>query len=359
MSESETPETQRQFPGSSFSNFSRLCLFVVLVLVIVLFFYISTKPKGSQEDLQGINWYEDVQKSRWGEDIQRAKDLVRDGNVTEAVDLLQKVKTKITDPGQMSVVDLDIASITLYRVDAESGAELFASIAGNPAYPLESRGYAMLVIADRFDAVREKKLLKPFFSESDFESKEGTVLIQDFYKQVYETYPFGLAAGKLALWHIIKNQKNGAISDSDYAVVSRYVDDIDTNLTLLKSSKAFQRYIPVTLLIKAALFRSLENIGRPELEPTDSVYLAAIASARAQGVFLTEQFGILLYADYLAEKGEERRVVVLLESLVGSTLDPVIQELLSSEEKALKSFPNLFEFQTQNLAVREVYESLF
>jgi len=261
---------------------------------------------------------------------------------------------------QRSVVDLIFASLLFKDKETKlAGAKRYAAIAGTESYPRTSRAYAMLVVADNFDGTRNKLVLEPFFSQSEYTKKNGTELVLELYGRLYDTYPFGLAAGRLALAHIARVRDKNTISDNDYVTVTRYLDDINGGSPFLEMTEPFRGYIPVTLLAKARLLRVLENVGRPTTESIDDIYRAVVARARLEGVPATEQFGILLYADYLAEKQQKEEVIRLLteSELSSSILEGTVANLLATNWP-LNVLPHLYALQKNDQEVRVLYEKL-
>lgn len=354
-------------PESTQPRVAKAIVIIVLVAAVLSALYYF-KYVGDIEPNEGIlkpNWYAEVHNGQWSTDIEKADQLAKDGQPAEALQILETVLPQITEQGQKSVVDLTIASITFFSIDKIKGVERYATIAATTQYPAISRAYAMLVVADHFDAVRDKNLLQPFFSDQEFADKDQSVLILALYQRIYDMHPFGLAAAKLAGAHIRKTRTGDTISDGDYAVVLRYIGDIDKNLPELETSPAFKRFIPVTLLIKAALFRIMEDVGRQVDQPIENrysveeIYLLAITRARILNIAPVEQFSVLYYADYMAKKGNKTKVMALLsESLSSVTLDKAVKGFLQSESSVQNSLPYLHTLQQKDADVRAAYTKL-
>ena len=340
-----------------------LVVILVVISLIFCFSYYQNKMNTAQQSVQNIpskpNWYKDVAQGQWSQDIKKASALAGENKNAEAIQILQNVKSQLSDSGQKSIVDLSIASNTFFGIDHQKGAEQFAAIAKTVEYPPISRAYAMLVIADQFSGLHDKNLLKPFFNDQEFASKDGYGLLVVLFQRIYDTHPFGLAAERLAIAYIAKVRNNNSISDKDYAVIAKYIADIDTNLIELETTDAFKRFIPVTLLNKATLLRIIEDLGRPINQPVEDIYLLAIARARLLRISSTEQFTVLAYADYFAKKNEKDNVLKLLsESLSSSTLDKMVKGFLSSKDITQSAFPYLYKLQQEGPDVHAAYERI-
>ena len=342
-----------------------IVFFVVIIALISLifgFFYYQNKTKTIQPIGQKVfqpNWYKQVTEGQWSQDLKKADDLSREHKPSDAIQIRENVKSQLSDNGQRSIVDLAIASDTFFGIDHQKGAEQYAAIAKTAQYPAISRAYAMLVIADQFSGLHDKNLLKPFFDDQEFASKDGSALVIVLFQRLYDMHRFGLAADKLAVAYIAKIRNNNTISDSDYAVVAGYIADIDKSLAELETTDAFKRFIPVTLLNKAKLFRMIEDMGRPINQPVEDIYLLTIARARLLHISPTEQFGVLAYADYFAQKNEKDKVVKLLsESLLSSTLDKMVKGFLSSKDITQSAFPYLYKLQQEDPDVHAAYERI-
>jgi len=340
---------------------SRLVLRIFIVILILVgsfsvFYYQYMKNAVKPQS----NWYQQTREGQWGQDIKKAEELDKESNPFEAIKILENVKSQMTDPGERSVVDLTIASMTFFSIDMQKGAELYATIAKTVQYPNMSRAYAMLAVADQFSGLQDKNLLKPFFDKQEFMSKDQSTLILALYQQIYDMHRFGLVAGKLGISYLLKVRKDSGISDNDYAVAMQYVDDIDRNLPELETSDAFKRFVPVTLLNKAKLLRLIEDLNRPiNQQDIGSIYLMAITRARILRISSTEQFSILYYADYLAKKKEKDQVIKLLsESLSSPTLHQMVKIFLSSEDRIKSSLPNLYKLKQEDVDVRAAYSRL-
>lgn len=340
-------------------------IFVVILLFAgffsIFYYYQRTKTvveMGTKKILKP-NWYQQAQKGQWSKEIQAADALFKENKSAEAIKILEGVKSQMTDSGEKSIVDLTIAYGIFFAIDRQQGAQRYATIAKTVEYPAVSRAYGMLLVADNFDGSQDKNLLKSFFDEQEFISTDKSVLIAVLYERIYDTYPFGLAAAKVASKYLRKVSQNNAISDTDYAVVIKYVADINKNLIELETTEPFKNFIPVTLLIKANLFKLIESVGRPTSEPAADVYLLAIARARILRISSTEQFSVLFYADYLAKKKEKDQVIRLLsESLSSSSLDKIVRGFLQSKELMQNRFPNLYQLQQDDHDVQAVYKGL-
>lgn len=343
-------------------------IFVAILLLagsFTVFYYYqrvnTTLKTGAQKIIESKpNWYKQVQEGKWSKEVEAADALSRDNKYGEAVKILESVKSQMTDPGERSIVDLKIAYNTFFGIDTQQGAQRYATIAKIDEYPVISRAYAMLLVADQFSGIQDKNLLKPFFDEKEFASKDKSELIAALYQRVYDTHRFGLAAGVLAVPYLRNASHNGVISDADYAVVNQYVIDIDRNLIELETTDAFKRFIPVTLLVKARLFALIEDVGRPVSQPAEEVYLLAIARARTLQILSTEQFSILFYADYLAKKGQKDKVIELLsKSLSNSALDKrMVRGFLQSKDSVKIRLPNLYKLQQDDPKVNAVYKQM-
>ncbi|GEM_PF-4614651 len=338
---------------------------LVIILILAGFFsilyykYTQTALEVPTKTVLKPNWYKQIQEGQWSKEIESAKMLSKENKPAEAIKILESVKSRITDPGEKSIVDLTIASNIFTGIDIQQGAERYAQIANTAEYPAISRAFAMMVIADRFNALQDKKLLKPFFDDQEFASKDKSALVSLLFQRTYTTHPFGLVAARLAIEHINKVRKNNTISDSDYMPVGKYTADIEKNLSELETTDAFKTYIPVTLLNKAKLFMLIESLGRPIAQPIPDIYLLAIARARIQRTVLTEQGSILFYADYLAQKKEKDQVIKLLsDSLSSSTLDKALKNLLQSKDWTQTNIPNLYKLQQNDSDVRTVYKRI-
>lgn len=305
------------------------------------------------------NWYSEVRNGKWGKDIESAVTLAPD-NPAQAIEILERVKSDVTDPGQKSIVDLTIASVDFFNIDKLNGAESYAAVAANNDYPSISRAYAMMAVADQFDGLQDKNLLEPFFTEQEFASKSASVLIADLYQRIYDTHPFGLAAGKLGSWYVVRVRKNNAISDQEYAKALEYATAIEKSIPELESTAPLQRFIPVTLLVRAHLFRLLAEVNRLTADAVSNAYLFAIARSRTLNIPSTEQFSVLLYADFLAKEKENKGEVIRLlsKSLPSSGLHPMVKNVLVSAERLESWFPNLYTLVQEDSQVKAAFLKL-
>ncbi len=332
---------------------------IIIVLLLVTFFYVFYQNRKTvTQPAVKSNWYKQVQDGQWSKEIKAAIVLSKENKPNEAIKILEGVKSQMTDSGEKSIVDLTIASSILTGIDIQQGAQQYARIANTAEYPAISRAFAMIVVADRFNGLQDKNLLKPFFDEQEFTSKDSSVLISLLFQRIYDTHRFGLAAAKLAIGYINKVRQGDTISDSNYAMVTTYVTDIDKNLLELETTDAFKSYIPVTLLNKAKLFRLIESVHRPIAQSVTDIYIQAIARARIQRTIATEQFSILLYTDYLASKKERDQVIQILSILSSSTLDKMVKHFLQSPDWIKNQIPSLYKLQQDDPDFQVLYKQL-
>ena len=343
-------------------NFSKKWIAIICIAIagVGFVFYYQYYRMLQPSQRKGRNWYSEVREGRWARDVESAISQAPE-NPTGAVTMLNNVLAQVTDPGQKSVVDLTRANVTFLYIDKLRGAESYAAVAVNKDYPPISRAYAMMVIVDQYNALQDVNLLKPFFSEQDFSSEDSDTLLFQFYQKIYDTHPFGLAAGQLGIRYIRSVRTHNTITDQEYGEVVKYITAIDKSLVELESADPMKTYIPVTLLTRARFFELLAEVNRLTPDSVSSSYLLAIARSRTLSILSTEQFSILFYANFLAKKKENSGEVLRLLTVTAespSSTHPTVKGFLNSTERVKSFFPNLHTLIQEDSQVRTAFQKL-
>ena len=294
--------------------------------------------------------------------LAEAKTLESNKDPGKAVLILDELKNRTEDMLQKSIIDLEIANTKIRSIDLEEGVEALAKIVNNENYPRVSRAYAMILIADRFQADLDKKLLKPFFSEQELALGREDTLITESFKKSYDIYPLGYSAGKLGTDYLLKKINiSRYISDEDYVVALGYFKEIDLSMVQLENSEGMRHLIPSTLLMRAHMLRLLSFAGRPQGEDISKAYQKVLEMARAMGAKRTEQFAVLFYADYLARLPENITSVtkVLEENFEKATLDNMVIRYVNNLSLLRRNFPNIYKYTSNDKNFGDLFGLLF
>jgi hypothetical protein len=262
--------------------------------------------------------------------------LVSQGNYSEAIKSYESGLAGVSSSGEKSIFDVAIG-LAKTEVNTKDGINYLVGVGNTQEYPAISRAFALQYAYQMYLGYRDPQLLEPFFSPAEYASLSLPIsnsVIQKIHEQIYALAPLPMAGARLALlsWdEYVKNQTPASKSKA-LVEIDRYMANFNSSVSLTEQYPGMLSLLPASFLGAAALSVDMKKEGlTPSFGTPETLYEQAITRAKAYGIQSTYQFGLLNYANYLADI-DVVKAKDLLTQLANGRIDPMIKATVSSPQ---------------------------
>jgi hypothetical protein len=334
-----------------------LILASLIILVPLIFFFYAKKSdtSGVSQITKSIPQSPELAGKVLKDDIfLQGAQYTNAGEHEKALEQFKKLKAKYKGQPEEGIIDNSIAESYFNANKREESAQVFADSYGNSSYTDITRAYALLVSWLKGRGAQDFNMLRPFFSEAEFDQYTNEKTIQlEAAKRVYALYPFSYAGAYIARSNINDLERQYKITDTVDGtppshpqplvdavekIMAQLADDAARDITFLENQPGMKHLLTNTYQAVGGLYADLDIEGytlsglggATTGQRAESSFIDGIAVSRLQKVSSSEQFTILTYANYLARKGDPVRATQLIDGLSRLPVNSFVKENLMS-----------------------------
>lgn len=281
---------------------------------------------------------ENVEIQDKNKEFQNGNNALINGDSTWAIEHFEKSKDWLTSASGLAIIDFNIASAR-FEQDRNNGVASYSDLANNELYPRRTRALALHRAYLMYRRYNDESLLRTLAEKNNIVWTNTEEVKYKYMLKSYWLYP--LPGSSIFLMKV--ELSNVTSKEDAELVVSRYKESIEAGISAMKerswelveATSAMLGYNNVlgSLFVKYAL-------GSREI--LEKNYKELIQFDQERNFTTNKQYTFLYYWDFLAQIGDYRSAVSILQLLASESLDRSLIEALpkSKEFTSLSKIPS-------------------
>ncbi len=281
--------------------------------------------------------------------LQQVRDALLVKEYAKAIVLSKQVLTVSNNTLERSVAESSIAQAQLQLYEYKNGATTYYSIFNNQEYPKTTRASALNNILQRYRGTFDKELLKPVLP--NYASLSSEEIYDTLYTMIYSVYPTGISSAWVGRMELSKINKYNTSTAQD--IYNEFLEKIDKDITFQSQGIASAYIVPNTYMAKARFMNFVyTKFGLSSIEEISVTYEKAANLASARSDFITQQFALLGYVDFLGRHNDIKKAEEVFKLFSSQKIeDMVIQNFKQGDVKA--TWPGLAYLYTKSKVIKD------
>lgn len=301
-------------------------LLVLILICAGIFYFVKIKNNpstGTEENLV-------KESERYGDLLTRNEyfnqgvQAAINGNYQESIRLFDQAKTITVRPGDLSVINFNIAD-SLFNFDRASGTVAFIDFAKDEASNKQrTRALAMLQVYLGYRKYNDESVLKIILDSYGITSTKYDEFVTEYMQKIYDVYPVayaGLGLVRYDLKYLSEQEARQKYTD--------ILPKVQEDLNLMKENSGETLVYTSTLLLKA---RTLESAylryNLATLENVERSYEEVIEVDQQKNDIVNQQYGLLAYANFESSVKNYTKAESLLSVILTKGLQAPLKEAL-------------------------------
>lgn len=342
------------------NNTSAFKLVIVIVSIVIIatagayFFY---KIKGTDEipppPLNSSNEgeYVDLVKEalEGNEKLREVREALIAKRYQEAIDISEEVLKTSSSDLDRSVAESSIAVAQFGLKDYQAGVVTYYSVFNNEKYPVTTRAAALSNILQQYRGSLDKKLLQTVLPNVTSLSSEE--IHNTIYRKIYDVYPTGISSawiGRMELTSIDRYNTKAALS-----IYNEFSQKIDKDIAIQSQGVSSAYIVPNTYMAKARfMYFAYTRFKISSAEEISLTYEKAANLAAARSDFITQQFALLEYVDFLGRQNNVEKAEEVFKVFTSQTIEElVIKNFTAGDIKV--NWPGLAYLYTKSKLIKD------